>query len=226
MGARQRAPSGVTIRYELGEAAAASRARATAIIDTFGVLAPLALVVALLYRLGYAGGVPLAVACGALAVLSVVRGGLAYQRLVRRLRRFRVVVGEAELSVETASHELTAPRAAIARVVELPGRFGGLRVELSGTVATSPSAGSAPERVDIPRGGERFGDVRAALEAWCGIARAPRRGRVVWIALGVLVVTGIFFLPFALEALGRSKPLAIALVVATWVGLRAIVRRR
>ena len=190
------------------------------------MLAPLALVLVLLHRLGYAGGAPLALAGAALVVLSAVRARLKYQALVRRLQRFAVTIDDGDLVVETADARLVAPRASIARIAEIPGRFGGLRIDLLGTVSTSAEAGGAPERLDIPRGGERFGEVRAALEAWCAIVRAKRRGRVVWLSMGVVVVGGIFFLPFFLEAIGRSKPVVIALVVGTWVVLRLMVRRR
>ena len=240
MGARPRASAelratatATILQYRLGDAAAQSRARVAAALETTTTLAPLALVLVLLQRLGYAGA-PFVLVSAALAGLSALRGVLAYRRLVRRLRHFEVTVSEDALTVETRTARFTAPRARIARIVELPGRFGGLRLIISKLTISpkdadvQPNRDEVPERVDIPRGGERFGDVRAALEGWCAITRARRLGRVVWVAIVGLVVGGVFFLPFFFEAAlaGRSRLVAIALVLGLWFVLRFVIRRR
>ena len=219
------------VRYELGEPVARSRARATAALATAAALAPVALVVVLLRRLGY-GVDPrhsawVAAILGVLALLMVTRGFAAYRRSRRFLAAFRVAVGDDELAVETPFARMRVPRAAVARVVDLDGALGGLRLELREMLPAGDAAASdIPERLDIPRGGEKFGELRARLGAWRTIERAPRRSRAARVAIGATIVVGIFFLPFVLEDfVGRSKLVALALVLGVWLATRLLTRR-
>jgi hypothetical protein len=209
------------VRYRLGEQASRSRARATAALEAAAVLAPMLLVLALIHSMRYAGTGALALVAGALVVLAAVRAALVHARLLRRLQRFEVTLDGDVLAVDTATARLSAPRAAVKRVVELGGALGGLRIEL----ATEKDP-RLPDRIDVPRGGEGFGELRAALEAWCGVERAKRRGRLLWIAVGFLVVAVIFFLPFALDDAARSRWVALAVVLGAWIVLRLLVQRR
>lgn len=210
------------VEYRLGEEAALRRARGTALVQLAAGLAPIALVVVLLHKLGFVIGGVAAAVIAAMVLLAAAQGIAGYRRVGRALRSFTARLTPAGLEVRTHAIEATAQREAIQRVVEIDGRFGGLRVELE----PSKIGEEDPERLDIPRGGERFGDLRAALEAWCGVQRAPRRGRAVRVGVGVLVVAAIFFLPFVMGGLvERSKPLALGLVLGLWVALRFVVRR-
>jgi hypothetical protein len=183
-------------------------------------LAPVALVVVLLHRIGTRFG-PLAIAllCG-VAVLGGVRAALTYTRLRARLRRFKIDVEPERLEVHTASASISVPQRAVARVVEISGPLGGLTIRLS------PPSGEI-ESFDVPRGGERFGDVRAQIEAWRSIERTPRRSVALRIAIGGVVVAAIFFLPFLLDDLAsRSKAFAAIAVLGVWVALRTRIWRR
>ena len=93
------------VRYELGPSLATSRARATAALATAAALAPVALVVVLLRKLGY-GADPrqstwVAAILGALAVLLIARGFASYRRSRRFLAAFRVTIADEELAVES-----------------------------------------------------------------------------------------------------------------------------
>jgi hypothetical protein len=213
---------GAAIEYSLGADAVKKRARATSAIATAAMFAPVALVVVLLRRLGYGTGPAerpaLAIACGVFALVCV-RAFVEARRLRRRLERLRVVAGADELRIETEAGTTRVPRAAIARAVEIDGLLGGVRLELR-------DLDDAPERVDLPRGGEAFGALRARIASWTPVERAPRRGRAARIAIGVVVIAAIFFLPFILEDFfGRSKPAALALVLGLWIALRLLARR-
>jgi hypothetical protein len=200
-------------------------------LATAAALAPVALVVVLLRKLGY-GADPrqstwFAVGLGVLSVLLIARGFATYRRSRRFLAAFRVAVAEEELVVETPFARMRVPRAAIARVLDLDGALGGLRLELR-EMLPAGDAGDAdiPERIDIPRGGERFGELRAQLAAWQPVERAPRRSRAMRLAIGAAIVMGIFFLPFVLEDfVGRSKLVALGLVLGLWLATRLLTRR-
>jgi hypothetical protein len=79
----------------------------------------------------------------------------------------------------------------------------------------------------VPRGGEGYADVRARLESWGPVERRGRRGPAVRLAIAVVVVAGIFFVPFLLDDfVARSKLVAAALVVGTWLVMRTAMRGR
>ncbi len=206
--------AGVPIVNRLGERAARKRARLSALIGAASTLAPALLVVVLLEKLEYAPA-RAALACAALLVLLAMARAIAgSRRIERHLRAFEITVDEGELRVRTLPRVQQIPRAAVEKVTEVDGMLGGLRVDTDG------------ERLDIPRGGERFGEMRAALELWCKVERAPRRRRMARAGLIVLFVLGIFFLPFFLDDLvGRSRAAAMALVGALWF-VMLLARRR
>jgi hypothetical protein len=217
------------IRYRLGHDAAVSRARATALVGAANVLAPVLLIVVLLHKLGFGpwarGAQPnwatwtVVGLVTALAALALVRAIVVYRRLLGHLGAFEVTLEGDVVTVETPSARLTVPRTAIARATEVPGTFGGLRLELA-------ASEDAPDRVEIPRGGERFGELRARIEAWRAVEPARRRGRAARLAIGAVIVVAIFFLPFVLDDFfGRSRLLALVLVVGLWLAMRVLTRR-
>jgi hypothetical protein len=235
VGAGQRPPEELTpasrggeLRYRLGDAVA-PRARATALVGAASSVAPVLLSLVLLYKLGFdpfdgrARASWVAPVVGALlaavALATVARALIVYKRAAAGLARYEARFDADSLVIETAGAPLLrVPRGSVARVTEVGGAFGGLRLELVGA--------SRDSAVSIPRGGERFGEVRSRLEEWRTVEPARRRGRVARLVIGALVIAAIFFVPFALDDLaGRSKALAVALVLSAWLVTRRIVRR-
>jgi len=209
------------VRYELGDAASAARARWTAALETAATLGPIALVVVIVQKLHWTAEAWVPLGVGALCALAIARGVASYLRLRRRLRAFRVTIEDGALCVKTASAELRVRREAVAKVTELEGALGGMRVMLR-----DDGDDTLPERVDIPRGGAAYATLRAELSAWCAIERQPRRGVVARLVIGAAVVAAIFFLPFFFEDfVVRSKGLALALVLAMWLAARLVTRR-
>ncbi|HXN32834.1 MAG TPA: hypothetical protein VN894_13275, partial [Polyangiaceae bacterium] len=199
MGARQRAAQGV-IRYQLGDASAARRARAAAAVSALTSLAPLVLAVVLLSKLGWRPTGPVWVVAGALVVLIIVRAVASYGAARQRLWALVVTMGEDAIRVESAREALQIDRARIARVVEVAGPLGGLRVESE----PDPISG-AVSVLRVPRGGEAFSEVRASLERWRPLERRGRHRPGVRFAVGAVVVAAIFFVPFLLDDfVGRS----------------------
>ncbi len=200
--------------YRLGAAAARSRARLVAAVGTAQALSPAALVVVLVHKLGYVtdrlawwGG-------GALVVLALVRGVALYLRVAPRLLRFAAAVEDDGVRVTFAAADELLEWEELTGAVEIPGRLGGLRLETRGG------------RVDVPRGGDGFGELRAAVDARLEVRPAPRRARNVRVGLGALVVLAIFFVPFALDdVVGRSRLAALGVVGAVWL-LLYLLRRR
>jgi hypothetical protein len=157
-----------------------------------------------------------------LVALVLVRAAAGYGAARRRLAALVVDVADDGLHVETAREAWTIERARVARIVEVDGRLGGLRVES----LPDPRSGEVFE-AQIPRGGEGYGEVRARLDAWRLVERRGRRGPAVRFAIGALVVAGIFFVPFVLEDfVARSKVLAAALVAGMWLVTRLVLRGR
>ena len=210
------------IRYELGPAAAKRRAVAAALIGASTAIAPLALGLELLPRLGWSptGGF-WAVVVG-IGALVAARTASQYSTTKRRLGALRVTLDDDGISTETPSDTLTIDRARVARIVEIDGSLGGLRVE------SQPDPGTGLVLVaSVPRGGERFGDVRAALEQWRAIERRPRLGPGVRVLFGAGVVAAVFFLPFLLDDfVERSRVVAAVLVVIAWAVTRWTMRGR
>jgi hypothetical protein len=209
------------VSYRLGERAIETRARATAAIDLATALAPIALVLVLRHRLGYALSAWQWAVAAALVALTATRAVVRYRALARRLRKLVVTADEEGLRVDTASARIEVGRELVARIVDIDGPLGGLRVQL-----TRDASPDGPKRIDVPRGGERFGELRAQLAQWRAVERAGRRSRTARVLIGALVVVGIFFLPFFLEDfVARSRVLAFALVLGVWVAIRLTVRR-
>jgi hypothetical protein len=184
-------------------------------VGTAQALAPAALVIVLVLKMGYVAPI-VAVGGGALLfVLALVRGVAEYRRLLPRLLRFSAEMSEAGLTLSFTRDEVGLTWSEIDRVTEVPGRLGGLRIFMKD--------GS---RFDLPQGGASFGALRAEVAARVGVEAASRRGRAARFVLGVVVVLAIFFVPFALDDLvGRSRVAALALVAIAWVALVAARRR-
>jgi hypothetical protein len=221
VGAGQRAAEGV-IRYQLGAAAAGRRAGAASLIGAATALAPVVLGLELLPRLGWApSGMFWGVAL-AIFALIVARTASQYATTRRRLAALRVTVDDESIETATSSDALTIARSRVARVVEIDGSLGGVRVE------SEPDARSGVVLVaTVPRGGERFGDVRAALEQWRAIERRPRLGVRVRVLFGAAIVAAFFFLPFLLDDfVARSRAIAALLVLLAWAVTRWTMRGR
>jgi hypothetical protein len=213
---------GAALRYRLGEDAAVRRALASTAVRTMTAAAPVLLAVVLLCRLGWTPNTMFWGVVAALAALLVVRSVLGFRTSRRRLRSLAVTVDDAEIRVENSEDAFGIERARVARIVEVAGALGGVRVE------SQPDARSGEVLVaEVPRGGAGWSDVRARLESWRSIERRGRRGPAVRVALALLVVAGIFFLPFLLEDfVVRSRGLALALVLVMWAALRWTLRAR
>lgn len=211
-----------TLRYRLGESAASRRALASTSVRTLTATAPVVLAVVLLRRLGWTPTATFWGVLAALAALLAVRAVVGYRTSRRRLRSLSVTVDDAAIRVETTDDGFAIERGRVARIVEVDGALGGVRVE------SQPDARTGEVFVaEVPRGGSGFADVRARLESWHAIDRRGRRGPAMRIALAVLVVAGIFFLPFLLEDFViRSRGLALALVLVMWAALRWTLRPR
>ena len=203
------------MRYVLDERAIRWRAKWSAALGSASTLAPALLVVVLVTKLGYA---PERYAWGVSAVLlalAILRGFASHAQIARGLRAFAVTLEDDAIAIRTARRAVRVVRANLERIREVGGPLGGLRVEARGT----------PSRVDIPRGGERFGELRAALERWMPVVRPTRRSRGVRVALGALVVVSIFFVPFVLDDLvARSRVVAMGVVAAVWLAMFALRR--
>jgi hypothetical protein len=210
----------VIVEYALGAVAAKRRAAAVAAIGACTALAPVLLGLELLPRFGWSpSGVFWAVA-GAIGALIVVRTVTHFASASRRLRALRVTLGADGLASESAGQTLTIARQRIARIVEVEGMLGGLRVE------SEPDEHGVVLVASVPRGGDRFGELRAGLEQWRSIERRPRLGVGVRILFGVGVVAAIFFLPFLLDDFARSKGVAAILVLLAWAATRWTMRGR
>jgi hypothetical protein len=221
VGAEQRSPEGV-IRYKLGDAPAARRARISTTIGVVTSLAPVVLAVVLLNELGWhPNGAFWAVAI-ALVALVLVRAGVAHGPSRRSLRGLVVAVGEDDIRVESTRDGPAVERAKLARIVEVEGPLGGLRVE-----SRPDQTSGLVSIVNVPRGGEAYGEVRARLEQWRAPERRGRRGPAMRLAIGAVVVAAIFFVPFLLDDfVARSRFVAAGLIVALWVVMRAVLRKR
>jgi hypothetical protein len=140
----------------------------------------------------------------------------------RRLRALVVTVSPEEIRAATTRAASAVARASVARIVEVEGSLGGLRVESQRDPATGELS-----VVHVPRGGARFAEVRATLEHWRPIERRGRRGPAVRFAIGAAIVVAIFFTPFLLEDfVARSKVIAAVLVIGMWIAMRAALRTR
>lgn len=221
MGAHERPPEGV-IAYRLPASEANRRAVATALVRAASQLMPLVLAVVLLRRLGWAPTGVFWAVVAAIVALVVVRAVAGWTAARRTFAKLVVTVSDEEVRVEGVRDGWTIPRARVARMFEVAGALGGLRVE------SLPDPRSGIVFVaDFPRGGANFPDVRARLETWGAVTRRGRRGPAARVAIGVLVVVAIFFVPFLLEdVVARSRWIAAALVAGMWLVLRASLRVR
>ncbi len=221
MGSGQRAPEGVIV-YRLGAVAAKRRAGAAAVVRALTALAPVVLAAELLPRLGWSPAGPLLVVAAALFTLVIVRAAVQYATAKRRLGSLRITLDDDSLAAETAADRLTVPRALVARIVEIDGVLGGIRVESAPDVVSGVFLSAS-----VPRGGEGFGEVRARLEQWRTIERRSKRGSGVRLLLGVAIVMAMFFLPFVLDDfVARSRLLAGGVVVLAWAAIRWTMRGR
>jgi hypothetical protein len=131
-------------------------------------------------------------------------------------------VSDEDIHVENVRDGYSIPRSRVARIVEVDGSLGGLRVES----LPDPRSGVVFE-AHVPRGGDGYNDVRARLESLRTLERRGRRGPAVRVGVGAAVVAAIFFVPFLLEDfVARSKLVAAALVAGMWLVTRLVMRGR
>jgi hypothetical protein len=224
VGAGQRSSEDL-IHYRLGDRAATRRAAASALVGAATALAPVVLGIVVLERMGRGwsslGGAFWVVVLAILALIGV-RTAVQYGVARRRLWSLRVTVGDDEIATADAGDGYAIARDRVARIVEIDGALGGVRVE------SEPDPRSGVVFVaNVPRGGDGFGDVRARLATWRAIERRSRGGPAVRLAVGVAIVAAIFFLPFVLDDfVGQSRFLAAALVLAAWAVMRWTMRQR
>jgi hypothetical protein len=236
VGQEQRAPEGVgavaasaplpldraPLEYRLGEGAAIRRARAAVVIGAATSIAPVAFAVMLVRRLGWGPNVAFWAVAGALTALVGVRAVVSYAAIRRRLCALVVAVSESDIRVATQRVTSIIPRLAVARIVEIEGSLGGIRVESHADPATGVISVA-----EIPRGGPNFAEVRARLEPWRPFERRGRRGPAARLVIGTAIVAAIFFAPFLLEDfVARSRLLAAGLVAAVWAVMRGAIRPR
>jgi hypothetical protein len=210
------------IRYRLGAPAAKRRAAAASAIGAATAVAPVVLGFELLPRLGWSPTGMFWLVAAAIGALIVVRTVSQYTTARRRLSALEVTLDDEGIATATPSDALTVARSRVARIVEVQGALGGLRVE------SEPDPRTGVVLVaSVPRGGEHFGDVRAALERWRPIERRPRLGIGVRVLSGAAVVAAVFFLPFLLDDfVGRSRAVAGVLVLLAWAVARWTMRGR
>jgi len=221
VGANERPPESL-IAYRLPASEANKRAVATSLVRAASQLMPLVLAVVLLRRLGWVPTAGFWAVVGAIVVLVAVRAFVGWAGARRTLAKLVVTLSDEDVRVEGVRDGWTIPRSRVARMFEVAGALGGLRVE------SLPDPRSGVVFVaDFPRGGAGFADARARLETWGTVVRRGRRGPAVRVAIGALVVVAVFFVPFLLEdVVARSKWIAAALVAAMWLVLRAALRVR
>src|SRR5512140_1023433 len=140
--------------YRLDARAARARARIVAAVGTAQALSPAVLVVVLVHKLGFVTGALATAGSAALVALAFVRGVAEYARVAPRLARFTAEADDSGLRIAFAGGDVDLGWAALARASEVPGRLGGIRVETK-----------EGERFDLPRGGDGFGELRAAIDA-------------------------------------------------------------
>jgi hypothetical protein len=211
--------SGSSLRYTLPDEAARARGRATAAFSAVATAMPPILALVLLAQAELAPVrvlVPIAVL---VAGLGAARAFAGYRIVTRRLRALEVRVHGDALEVRTVRVALTVRPRDIVRIVEIHGALGGLRLELR-------DAEDLPARIDVPRGGTGYGDLRARLATFSPIEHPPPRRRMTRIALGAAVVLAIFFVPFFVDdVVMRSRVAACVVVLALWVAARAALGR-
>ncbi|HEY2512694.1 MAG TPA: hypothetical protein VGI39_17625 [Polyangiaceae bacterium] len=203
--------------YRLAEEAVDRRAFALAVTGAATAVAPAMLVVVLLVQLGLAsksiaGGVAIAI-----LALGVARAVLAYDRARRRLASLAVQADAEALTVRVGRQVTRIPRAAIERIVEVEGAYGGLRVQVA--------AEGLPRRIEVPAGGESFGALRARIGELARIERARRRGAWGKVVLGGVVVLALFFAPFVVADVRGTRVAAIVVLLAAWGTARATIGR-
>jgi hypothetical protein len=193
-----------------------------AAVGALASLAPVAMAAVLLdkFDVPLASGGAFWFVAALLGLLVGVRAAVGYGVASRRLRALVVTVDEEGIRMEAGRLSSAVPRTALARIVEIGGPLGGLRVE-----STPDARTGAVTVVRVPRGGDAFGEVRGWLERWRPIERRSRRPPWARLALGVFVVAAIFFLPFVIDDfVARSRVLAALAVVAMWLAVRRLLR--
>jgi hypothetical protein len=159
------------VEYRLGDAVATRRARTTAAFGAGASLAPVLFAVVLAHRLGWGPNLAFWLVAAALIALVAVRAFVAYGALLRRLRTLVATVSDDAIRVATVRGASAVSRARVARIVDVEGVLGGIRVE------SVPDAVTGVVSIaQVPSGGVRFAEVRLRLASWRALERRGRRG--------------------------------------------------
>jgi hypothetical protein len=241
MGARQReaaatlsAEGSPPLVYRLSEPDLRRRARVTAWVNGGAALVPALLVLVVVGRFGLTTSRMLWVGLGLVSALFLIRVAVARQALLRRLRALTFEFRDDGVRVLTLYARYDFSRDEIERALDIEGELGGVRLVCLRPAGRGVGAGppgaipvlDRPRQIDIPRGGDRFGEVREVIGSWRPLVRPPRRGRIVRIAVGVSAIGLIFFFPFVADGLSvRGRVLAAVFIVGIWFALRAALRR-
>lgn len=210
--------------YGLDGSIARKRALAGAAAGTIATVGPVIFGIILLLRTGTPLDKTIVIAvCGAIGVLAIIRLTVAYGRMKADLSRLKIEVTPEALEVETRRKKHRVPKDAVESITEIPGWLGGLRINL---VEGWDGTRSSPEYLDVPRGGDGFGELRSALETWKPVDLPKKRGRIARVAIGVAIVLGLFFVPFVVADLGQFPMMAAAMVLVGIVAMRIALSRR
>jgi len=203
------------LHYSLAPRVVVRRARALALAGGMIAVAPAWLVLALAVQLGIASRTAAYAVTAVVGLLGVTRAIVTFARARRRLAALHIDADAEGLTVTGERGPLRVQGHAITRALEVEGRYGGLRLE----IAAGPQ--SVPSRIDVPRGGESFGELRARIAAWSPLARPPRRPAWARALLAVAVVLALFFVPFAVADARGTRVAAAILLLVTWGLIRA-----
>ncbi len=205
------------MRYVLAPRSVSVRAGVVSASSAAAAVAPAWLVIVLARELGLVARAPAIGLAVAIGLLGLARGLLLRRRAARRLAALAIEIDGEEMTVRTIGEAVRIPASAIARVSDIGGAYGGLRIELAGA--------GLPARFDVPKGGDTFADLRAWLLAHAPLTQAPRRRRVPRIALAGAVVLTLFFIPFVVADVRGSRVAIALLLLAAWAAMRAIAAR-
>ncbi len=205
------------LAYRLDSRAVRQRAIAGLAVSIVRSLAPIAIAVVLLRRLGWATPAPFWIVTAMLAALVVVRAAVGFGAERQGLASLEITLSDEAIRVRTWRDAYSIERGQVSRVTEIAGPLGGIVVE------SKPHERSGVGLVaKVPRGGEGFQAMRLRLERWRAFERRGRRGPAARLAVSGLVVGRLLFVPFLLaDFVAHSRLLGTVLIA----GLLLLLRR-
>ncbi|MBV9945507.1 MAG: hypothetical protein JOZ69_01510 [Myxococcales bacterium] len=150
-----------------------------------------------------------------------MRGAVAYGAARRRLGALSFVATEGDIRAESPRESYGIDRGEVARITEIQGPLGGLRIE------SRPRRGGRRSRSSTCPAGVTTSASCVRTSSDGGRSSGAVAGtRSFASRLAASVVAAIFFVPFLLEDfVAQSKAAAAALVLGTWLVMRAVLRR-